>query len=237
MSTERALAEGDVERARHVATTAHAGQVDKAGRPYIEHPADVAFRVRHQASVVQVVAWLHDVVEDTTVTLDEIEAQFGPEVRAAVDALTHRKGESNADYYVRALANPIALIVKGADLDDNTDPMRTRQLPKDLRDRLEVKYANARAVLGIAAPVRLVPEGRIPVNVGDMITRGLDEAIVAWVGEKPVDARLVFTKCFDGAWRGTAATDGALVYLGQNDDSGHLYSVRDAWTVTSPMWS
>ena len=92
MSTERALAEGDVERARHVATAAHAGQVDKAGRPYIEHPADVAFRVRDHAPQVQVVAWLHDVVEDTTVTLD-IKAQdvahswWIPELGGKFDAI------------------------------------------------------------------------------------------------------------------------------------------------------
>ena len=233
------LTRADVARAQAFATTAHAGQVDKAGNPYIEHPAEVADRVRDQAPAVQIVAWLHDVVEDTPATLAEVEAHFGPEVRDGVDAMTHRKGETNADYYARVLPNPIALLVKAADLADNTDPMRTRLLPKDLRDRLAAKYAKAYGALRLPVPARLVPEGRIPVNIGDVIGRGHDKAIVAWVGQGPTDAVLVFTQCApgDGAWRGTAATPGTLVYIGDNDGTAHLYAVSDLWTVTDPMWA
>ena len=63
----------DVERAKALALRAHAGQVDRAGEPYAGHPARVAARVRTDEA--RVVAWLHDVVEDTDVTLAEIEAE------------------------------------------------------------------------------------------------------------------------------------------------------------------
>lgn len=235
----RLLTAYDVANARRIATAAHEGQVDKSGHPYIEHPDEVASRLPADDAFLQVVAWLHDVVEDTATTLDEIEEHFGLEVRDAVDAITHRKGESNIDYYARVLANPTALAVKEADIGTNTDPMRTRQLPKEVRDRLAAKYAKARAILGFETPAPLVPEGRIPVTTGDFVSRFGSEAIVAWAGEEPMDAALIFTKCpvGDGAWRGTAATPGTLTYAGWDSEYGHLFSVYGDWTVTSPMWS
>ena len=71
------------ELAEQIPTTAHAGQVDKAGRPYIAHPARMAGDEHAVAA-----AWLHDVVEDTEVTLTDLEDSFPALVTIAVDALT-----------------------------------------------------------------------------------------------------------------------------------------------------
>ena len=74
----------DVRTARTWAEKRHEGQADKSGKPYVEHPARVAGRM--ETPEEQVVGWLHDTVEDTGLTLQEVEAQFGPATAAAVDA-------------------------------------------------------------------------------------------------------------------------------------------------------
>ena len=67
------------------------------------------------------VGWLHDTVEDTAVTLSEIEARFGPETAAAVSAISRRDGEKWSDYLGRVAANPVARQVKISDLIDNSN--------------------------------------------------------------------------------------------------------------------
>lgn len=109
----------DVEAAKALATRMHEGQVDKAGLPYITHPQRVASRLANPEA--KVVGWLHDTVEDTTLTLMEIEAQFGPETAAAVDAISRRAGEDWDDYLERVRANPVARQVKISDLIDNSN--------------------------------------------------------------------------------------------------------------------
>lgn len=141
-----------VTEAKDVATAAHEGQMDKAGSPYIGHPGRVAGHVtRHAAAedlqIAQAVAWLHDVVEDTPVTLDDLARQFPADVVSAVDAMTKRADEDRDAYYRRVRANRIARAVKLADLDDNTDPARTARLDSATRQRLAVKYDHARSVL------------------------------------------------------------------------------------------
>ncbi|MDR2256180.1 MAG: HD domain-containing protein [Arthrobacter sp.] len=141
-----------VEQAKRLATRAHEGQTDKSGAPYIGHPSRVAARVAkalgadHDAVAV---AWLHDVVEDTPVTASQINTQFGPVIAAAVQAITHPKGEARADYYARVKANALALAVKAADIADNTDPARVALLDAPTRERLAKKYSEARAALGV----------------------------------------------------------------------------------------
>ena len=112
----------DVEKAMNLAREAHKGAPDKAGAPYINHPERVAGRLKKPEE--KVVGWLHDTVEDTDVTLARIEAEFGPETAAAVDAVSRRKGESWADYLVRVKANPVAKAVKISDLIDNSNLSR-----------------------------------------------------------------------------------------------------------------
>ena len=112
----------NIEAAKALATKAHEGQTDKAGLPYITHPERVASRLN--APEAQVVGWLHDTVEDTPLTIDDIREQFGPETAAAVDAISKRDGETWSDYIDRVAANPIARQVKISDLIDNSNLSR-----------------------------------------------------------------------------------------------------------------
>lgn len=140
--------------AERIATEAHDGQLDKAGRPYIEHPRRVAaWAQRLNPEVAEAVleaAWLHDVLEDTSVTRDELAAHgISAEAIAMVEAVTKRAGEPREAYFARVLACPGALEVKRADLADNTDPERLARLDEATRARLEAKYATAFELLGI----------------------------------------------------------------------------------------
>ena len=128
-----------LERAIEIAAAAHAGQVDKAGQPYILHPLKVMLRLQtpHQ----RMAAVLHDVVEDTPVTLAQLaDAGFAPEVLAAVEALTKRPGETRMQAAARAAQDPVALQVK---LADNTENMDLSRIPhptdKDLARLQEYK--------------------------------------------------------------------------------------------------
>ena len=141
-----------VEAARLVAEAAHAGQVDKGGNPYIEHPAFVADRVRWLGGdeVAAAVAWLHDVVEDTTVSLDALASVFPARVVEAVDGLTRREGESYSDFVARAAVGARSRLVKLADVEHNLDVSRLPGGGADLSeaDRARLaKYERARGVL------------------------------------------------------------------------------------------
>lgn len=139
--------------AARVARDAHSGQVDKAGAAYISHPARVAAGARERAQdsdadLVEAAAWLHDVVEDTGTTLDDLaELGFPKRLVAAVDAITRKPGEPSDTYYARVAASPIALVVKFADLADNSDPERLALLDPLTGDRLRAKYDHAEATL------------------------------------------------------------------------------------------
>lgn len=135
-----------IERADRIAEAAHAGQVDKAGAPYITHPRRVAAALNDATETI--VALLHDVVEDGPGwTLERLRAEgFPAEVVAAVDALTHRENEDYFDAVRRAGADPIARIVKLADLADNSDRTRLRTIGERDERRL-AKYAKATAIL------------------------------------------------------------------------------------------
>lgn len=114
-----------------LATRAHASQLDKAGAPYIGHPQRVARSVAAAggSETAQVVAYLHDVVEDTAWTFDELRtAGFSNEVVTAIDALTRQEDESYVEFVARAGSNPIARLVKLADLADNLDPARIKDV-------------------------------------------------------------------------------------------------------------
>ena len=134
----------DVEAAKALAGKMHGGQTDKAGQPYIHHPMRVAARL--DSPQAQVVGWLHDTVEDTGLTVSDIEARFGPETAAAVDAVSRREGEDWADYLERVKANPMARQVKISDLIDNSDLSRIpRVTMKDVKR--QAKYNEALKLL------------------------------------------------------------------------------------------
>jgi hypothetical protein len=131
-----------LERATEFATTAHRGQVDLAGKPYLGHLLRVAMRCADDPAA-QMVALLHDVLEDTLTTPAQLrQAGFGLEVTEAVTVLTKHDGERYWDYIRHVGCNPLATRVKLADLRDN---LNLRRLPKlhyaDLKRAL--KYLGA----------------------------------------------------------------------------------------------
>lgn len=112
-----------LERALVIAALAHAGQQDKGGSPYVLHPLRMMLKLETEQE--RVVALLHDVLEDSALTVDELrEAGFTDEVLEAVQILTRRPGESRMDAAVRAAQNPLTLAVKLADNADNLDLKR-----------------------------------------------------------------------------------------------------------------
>lgn len=141
-----------VEAARLVATAAHAGQVDKGGAPYIEHPAFVADRVRELGGdeVEVAAAWLHDVVEDTAVSLGALAGVFPADVVDTVDGVTRRRGEEYGELVARAILGGRSRLVKLADVEHNLDvsrlPYSGAVLPDADRARL-ARYRRARDLL------------------------------------------------------------------------------------------
>ena len=120
---------------------AHKEQVDKAGAPYVFHPFHLAEQMRDELTTV--CALLHDVVEDTDITLDDIAASgFPPEVIEALSLLTHDDSVEYMDY-VRAIAeNSIARRVKIADLKHNSDLSRLDAADQNAQERVK-KYKRA----------------------------------------------------------------------------------------------
>jgi len=135
-----------VGKAFEFALRAHHGQRDRAGQAYIGHVVRVCDRLENDTD--RIVGLLHDVVEDTEITLDRIRAEFGAEVAEAVGCLTHAQDEPLEDYLARVMSNGIARRVKAADLADNSDPVRLSILPPEDRERLLKKYAKSQAALG-----------------------------------------------------------------------------------------
>ena len=130
-----------------IAYRAHEGQRDKAGIPYIFHPFHLAEQMPDELTTC--VALLHDVVEDTPLTLDDLAGDFPPEITNAVALLTHQPGTSYDDY-IRALRDdPIAATVKRADLLHNSDEARLALCPiSDAeKNRLREKYQKALTLL------------------------------------------------------------------------------------------
>jgi hypothetical protein len=133
-----------------VAVGAHVGkgQTDKAGEPYLGHVERVAARVERYGPNFVAVALLHDVIEDTCLTANDLlNAGFPTDVVDGVESLTKREGEEHHVAVARAAADRYGRVVKAADVADNSDPDRLSVLEKDLAHRLRVKYRRAREVL------------------------------------------------------------------------------------------
>ena len=134
-----------LEKAIGIALKAHQDQVDKYGRPYVLHPIRVMARFRDP--VLQQIAILHDVVEDSAWTCKQLRAQkFSAEIIEAVDALTRRQGEPYDSLIDRAALNPLALQVKLVDLEDNMDIRRMKDITRQDGERLN-RYRKAHAKL------------------------------------------------------------------------------------------
>jgi hypothetical protein len=131
----------------NLARSAHAGQRDKLGVAYICHPLAVMRGVTTMDE--KIVAVLHDVVEDTSVTLDYLRTLgFGEHIVRAVDAVTKPAGEPLADSMARVAADPLALSVKLADLAHNFNPVRQARLTEATQARLRIKYEESAKLLG-----------------------------------------------------------------------------------------
>ena len=140
----------DILRAYKIACQLHAGQTDKAGRPYIEHLTRVLLRVQMDGGdrFQQIAALLHDSIEDEKTTADELLALGVPsEAVVLVQALTKREEQSYEDYLRGLIGRYRVVTVKMADLDDNSDPERLELLPERQRMRLQAKYAHAWDIL------------------------------------------------------------------------------------------
>ena len=124
---------------------AHKDQVDKSGLPYVHHPFDLAEQMETEDTVI--VALLHDVVEDTEYTLDDIRAMGFPErIVEALSYMTHDDAVPYLDYVAKIKENPIATAVKLADLKHNSDISRLDVVDEKALERVE-KYRKAMAIL------------------------------------------------------------------------------------------
>ena len=134
-------------RAMQIAYEAHHGQVDHGDIPYIFHPYHLAEQMTDEYTVC--VALLHDVVEDTAVTLEDLRKDFPEEVVEAVRLLTHLDGVPDLEYLTAIKANPIALKVKLADNAHNADQSRccNGTVSEEKKARWREKYARAREIL------------------------------------------------------------------------------------------
>ena len=141
-----------IETARNIAERAHEGQTDKAGVAYIHHPAAVASALAEHGELAVMAGWLHDVIEDTDVSLADLEtAGCPPDVLRAVDSVTRREGEIYMDLIRRAAADPLGRLVKLADNAHNSSEERLAVLPAEQAAGLRKRYARARAVLAARA--------------------------------------------------------------------------------------
>lgn len=123
--------------AEELAREAHAGQVDKSGRAYVHHLERVVSLV--DGPQAQSVAWLHDVLEDTDITEDELLAEgISRDVVAAVQIVTRRAPWDYEEYIRRIILsrNPLAIAVKRADLEDHLRPT----CPPNLRGKYEAAW-------------------------------------------------------------------------------------------------
>ncbi len=112
-----------LEKAIEIAVEAHRGQIDKAGKIYILHPMRVMLRGKNETE--QIVGILHDVVEDTPITIEMLRKEgFSETVLAALECVTKQKNESYGHFIERILQNPLATQVKLYDIEDNMNRER-----------------------------------------------------------------------------------------------------------------
>jgi (p)ppGpp synthase/HD superfamily hydrolase len=134
-----------LEKAISIAARAHEGQRDKAGAPYILHPLRVMMKMTTEEA--RITAVLHDLIEDTDWTIERLAQEgFHRDILDAVDCLTNTEGEEYEAFIRRVQLNPLAVTVKIADLEDNLDVSRLKEVTAYDEKRME-KYRNALQVL------------------------------------------------------------------------------------------
>ena len=135
-------------KAMGIAYNAHHGQYDINGVPYIFHPYHVAEQMKDE--ITTCVALLHDVVEDTSITIEELEQEFPEEITKALKLLTHEKGTDYFEYIYKIRENPVARAVKLADIEHNSDISRITESNAVTSEKLiywKHKYSTARHIL------------------------------------------------------------------------------------------
>ena len=143
---------------------AHKDQLDKSGVPYVFHPFHVAEQMSDEATTI--VALLHDVVEDTDYTLEDIAAMgFGQDVVDALALMTHDKSVPYLEYVAKIKDNPIARTVKLADLAHNSDPTRLDAIDEKAKERL-AKYKKAIKLLESQEKRVVLPEDIFVIQNG-----------------------------------------------------------------------
>lgn len=146
MVTEKSFESKAINFALKIARKAHEGQKDKGGQPYINHPMAVADLVKSQTE--KIVALLHDVCEDSDITIDDLRvAGFNDEVLEAVKAITKVDGESYEEYLDRVARNPVATTVKIADMTHNSDLSRIPYPGSKDFERVERYKANIQKLI------------------------------------------------------------------------------------------
>lgn len=134
-----------LDKAALICVTKHAGQRDKMGCAYFQHPMRVAMRCRTDEE--KMVALLHDTIEDTDITAEYLLAEGFPQsVVDGILSVTKREGESYEDFVRRAKQNPIGRVVKLHDLEDNLNALRLDHFDADMAARYN-KYLAARRFL------------------------------------------------------------------------------------------
>lgn len=132
-------------KAMIIAYNAHQNQFDKANIPYIYHPIHIAEQMDTELECI--VALLHDVVEDTDITFNDLEKEFPQEVIDLLKILTHDKKIDYIEYIKKVKTNPIATKIKIADLKHNSDITRLENITTTDLKRIE-KYKKALEILG-----------------------------------------------------------------------------------------
>ncbi len=130
-----------LDKAAKICVTKHAGQRDKMGCAYFQHPMRVAMRCNTNDE--KIVALLHDSIEDTDVTAEDLLAAGFPQyIVDGILSVTKRDGESYEDFVARAKQNPLGRVVKLHDLEDNLDIFRLSELDAAMTKRYN-KYLRA----------------------------------------------------------------------------------------------
>jgi (p)ppGpp synthase/HD superfamily hydrolase len=135
----------DLDKAIAIAIKVHAGQIDKAGQPYILHPLRVMFKFQSEDEMI--VAVMHDVVEDGEVTFYDLNTEgFSKKIVEAIECLTKRENEDYESFIMRASKNSTAKKIKIEDIRDNLDLTRLHKITEKDLQRIE-KYHRALEIL------------------------------------------------------------------------------------------
>ncbi len=138
---EKNMGASELDKAIAIASKAHTGQVDKAGQPYILHPLRLMLKFTNEEQ--RITAVLHDVVEDSDVSLNDLKSEgFSEKVIEAINCLSKKASENYDDFILRISKNDLASAVKIEDIKDNIDITRIDKLSSEDLARVD-KYHRA----------------------------------------------------------------------------------------------